>query len=121
MARTRSPAAVAYCTARWPSPPPAPGRTIQSPSFAPEYLIARYTVRPCAIHLHQYHRKEVCGKRGRTAQRMDAASALARPAGMGVTCRTKERTYSEKVPSTVKPLYLPFRQPASAKTRRWKV
>ena len=30
---------------------------------------------------------------------------------MGVTCVTHETTYWEKVPSTVKPLYLPLRQP----------
>ena len=42
---------------------------------------------------------------------MEAASADERLSGMGVTCVTHETTYCEKVPSTVKPLSLPFKQP----------
>ena len=39
---------------------------------------------------------------------MEAASWLSMFSGIGVTCFTNDRTYSEKVPSTVKPLYLPW-------------
>lgn len=54
----------------------------------------------------------------RTAQRMEAASALSRASGMGVTWVTQETTYWEKVPSTVKPEYLPFRQPVEGGRKR---
>ena len=41
---------------------------------------------------------------------MEAASKELKPLGMGVTWRMKDRTYSEKVPSTVKPEYSPLAQ-----------
>ena len=44
----------------------------------------------------------------RTAQRIDAASAESRASGIGVTWRTHDFTYSENVPSTVKPEYRPW-------------
>ena len=50
----------------------------------------------------------------RTAQRMDAASALSMFSGMGVTWRTQDRTYCEKVPSTEKPLHFALEHAESA-------
>ena len=41
---------------------------------------------------------------------MEAASKELKPLGMGETWRTYDFTYSEKVPSTVNPLYFPFWQ-----------
>lgn len=52
-----------------------------------------------------------------TAQRMEAASKDSSASGMGVTWLTHEMTYWEKVPSTVKPLYLPLGQTEEEKVR----